>query len=278
MEILNHPFFIVIIVLCVLGEWIASKYNKKILFNSYEAGSNLVIIGIDKLMGYTFGSDGTGAGMWLWQYRLISWDFGFTGNLILTFIAAEFFYYATHWYNHNINLGWCTHVVHHSPTRMNLTVGYRLGVTRLISLAWLVFMPSVLLGFKPELMASIIGIILLYQFFIHTVVVPPLGKLEFILNTPSNHRVHHSSDVIHYDKNLGGLTMLFDHLFGTYEKEPVGGVTHYGLSDVMEKKSIWHEITFQWIKLFKALRLTKGIGKKLKVLFGRPSLVEKELK
>lgn len=274
MNILNHPLIIIIIVLCILAEWIYSRFNSRIQFSRYEAFSNFAIIGIDKTMGWIIGEDGTGAGNWLSQYKLLSWDFGFFSNLFLTFMAAEFFYYCTHWYNHNVNLGWCTHVVHHSPTQMNLTVGYRLGVTRFISLGWLIFMPAVLLGFDPVLLGTILGLILLYQFFIHTEVIPQLGVVEYVINTPSNHRVHHSSNPLHYNKNLGGFTVLFDHLFGTFRSEDQGQVVSYGIPSIMEKKSILHEILTQWRILIYKVRKTPGVLKKIKLLFSSPNDLE----
>lgn len=274
MEILNHPAFVLVIVLCILGEWVLSRYYKKIQFSPYEALSNFAIIGIDKGMGFLTG-DGKALGQSLWQLRLLDWDFGPSWNFVLTFVMAEFLYYCTHWYNHNVNLGWCTHIVHHSPTKMNLTVGYRLGVTRFISLGWLIFMPSVLLGFNPELMAAIVGVILLYQFFIHTELIPPLGPLEWVLNTPSNHRVHHSDNPEHYNKNLGGLTMFFDHLFKTYQKEPATRVAAYGIHNVMAPKNLFHEIFVQWKFLFQCVKKTPGFLNKVSLLFRSPETLEK---
>ncbi len=275
MNILNHPLFVILIVVCVVGEWLYFRFYRKIKFNAYEATSNLAIIGIDKTMIYTFGSDGTGLGLWLTQFRILTWDFGLFWNGVITFFAVEFLYYATHWYNHRVNLGWCTHVVHHSPTQMNLTVGYRLGITRFISLGWMIFLPAVLLGFDPLMLAAFAGVVLLYQFFIHTELIPPLGVLENIFNTPSNHRVHHSGDPSHYNKNLGGFTMFFDHIFGTYQKEPVNGIQHYGMLEVMERKNIWHEIIFQWKILLSSFMKTTGVKNKIFLLFRSPESLER---
>src|SRR5262249_24360756 len=150
---------------------------------------------------------------WLWDHRFFNVPQAGVTGVVFTFLATEFFYYWAHRDNHRVSLGWATHQMHHEPTKYNLTLGYRLGITKFFSLAWLIFLPLVLVGFRPERIALCAGIIFLYQFFLHTEFVPRLGFLEGIFNTPSNHRVHHGNDPRFYDKNLGGLTIVFDRIF-----------------------------------------------------------------
>ncbi len=180
----------------------------------------------------------------------------------------EFVYYWAHRYNHRTNLGWASHSIHHSPTRYNLTMGYRLGLTRAFSLAWVLFLPLILLGFHQADVALMAGIIFLYQFFLHTELIPPLGFLEKIFNTPSNHRVHHGSDPRYFDKNLGGITVLFDQLFGTYRAEPGKGELDYGLKTIVAKHSLVYEIFNYWAALFRQLRKAKHPGQWPGILLG----------
>jgi sterol desaturase/sphingolipid hydroxylase (fatty acid hydroxylase superfamily) len=106
------------------------------------------------------------------------------------------------------------------------------------------------LGFHPSAIALTIGINLLYQFWIHTELIPKLGWLELIFNTPSHHRVHHASNPQYIDRNYGGVLIIFDRLFGTFIAEnnkysPIYGLTH-PLHSVNPVKIIFHE----WIRLY----------------------------
>lgn len=270
MEILNHPLFTITIILCILGEYFYSRSKGLNVFNGYETFSSFIMMGIDRIVALFTGSDGGAVAMWLWSHRLFEFDFGRPVNLTLAFLASEFVYYWSHWYNHHVNIGWATHIMHHSPTKLNLSVAYRLGITRMFSLGWVIFLPLMIVGFQPRDIAWCLGIIFLMQFFLHTELIPSLGFLEKILNTPSNHQVHHSSDPRYYNKNLGGITMIFDHLFGTYQAPYRDKYMEYGIPEVMNHKNIWHEITCHWVVVLKSFKRAQGMSGKLKALFGSP--------
>lgn len=271
MEILNHPLFIFAIFLSLAFEFIISRKIGLSNYSPYEALSNIALISFDKIIAFFTGSDGGSIVHFLWAHRVFEINFGRPTNLVLTFIAAEFMYYWNHWYNHHVSIGWATHIMHHSPTKYNLTLGYRLGITRLFSLGWLVFLPLIILGFNPKDIALCIGIIFLFQFFIHTELIPKLGWVDKIINTPSAHRVHHSSNPIHYNKNLGGITLLFDHLFGTYCPEEAVESMKYGIPSIMNKKNIWYEITCHWRVVFNRFKEGQGLKAKTLALFGPPN-------
>jgi sterol desaturase/sphingolipid hydroxylase (fatty acid hydroxylase superfamily) len=145
----------------------------------------------------------------------------------LCFLLVDFLFYIYHWLSHKMKLLWAFHLVHHSSPWMNLTTAYRLN--------WLgglivpiFFLPAILLGFSPSQVVLCTALNLVYQFFLHTELVPKLGFLENWLNTPSNHRVHHASNPVYIDKNFGGVLIVWDRLFNTYQAEeerPVYGIT-----------------------------------------------------
>lgn len=139
-------------------------------------------------------------------------------HFVLAFMLVDFLYYLYHGLSHKIPFLWAFHLVHHSSPWMNLTTAYRLHwLGALVSPLFLV--PAVLIGFSPNMVAICISLNLFYQFFLHTELVPKLGLIEHILNTPSNHRVHHASNPEYLDKNFGGIFMIWDKLFGTYTPE-----------------------------------------------------------
>ena len=275
MQILNHPLFIAVIFICLAVEFLLSKKYGLSNFSGYEAITNIILMSFDKIIALFTGTDGGPIVKWLWSHKFFELSFSPTTNFILTFITVEFMYYWNHWYNHHVNIGWATHIMHHTPTKFNLSLGYRLGITRFISLGWIVFLPLILFGFPPADIALTIGIMFLYQFFIHTELVPKLGFLDFIINTPSNHRVHHSSNPEHYNKNLGGITMCFDHLFGTFHAEGDRSKMEYGIPSVMNKRNLWFEITCHWQVVFSQFRKASGIKGKLIALFGSSSQGQK---
>jgi sterol desaturase/sphingolipid hydroxylase (fatty acid hydroxylase superfamily) len=277
-DILNHPAFSAAIVVCVGAEYAYSRLRGLKAYDTYESFSNLVIIFSDRLLTRVTHADSSFLAQWLWNHRIFHFAQEGMASFALTFLGTEFFYYWAHRYNHGVNLGWATHQMHHAPTKYNLTLGYRLGVTKFFSLAWLVFLPLVLLGFSPERIALCAGIIFLYQFFLHTELVPRLGILEAFLNTPSNHRVHHGNDPRFYDKNLGGLTVIFDRIFGTYVPEPAGERLSYGLSDVMAKRNLFYEVFHYWALTFRSAWREGGVWRGFRLVFGSPAYLSERLK
>lgn len=273
MKILNHPLFILAIVLCIGLEYLWSRRKGIENYSLHETLTSIALISFDKTLSLFTGTDGGPITHWLWSHRFFDLPFHRPTNLVVTIIAVEFMYYCNHWYNHHVNIGWATHIMHHSPTRLNFTIGYRLGITRFLSLGWFVFLPLILMGCRPDEVTLTLAVILLYQFFIHTDLVPRLGFLDVIINTPSAHRVHHSGNPFEFGKNLGGLTLVFDHLFGTFMREPVGGIKRYGIGRVMKKKSLWFEITAYWRVVLYKFRHASSMKQRFLALFGRPAKI-----
>ena len=140
----------------------------------------------------------------------------------LTLFVADFIYYWNHRLSHQIRLLWAYHSVHHSSGEFNLSTAIRLPWIG-SAVDALFYIPAVLLGFNPLMLAISKAIVLLYQYWIHTESVGKLGAFDAVFNSPSNHRVHHGSNNLYLDKNHGGILIIWDRLFNTYqaENEPV---------------------------------------------------------
>ena len=188
--------------------------------------------------------------------------------ILALFISFEFVYYWHHRWTHEIRWLWATHSVHHSPNHMNLSVAGRLGWTGLLSGSVLFFAPLSLLGFHPFAVFFMLAANLFYQIWIHTEVVKSLGPLEWVLNTPSHHRVHHGCNPEYIDKNYGGVLIIFDRLFGTFAKEE--GPVVYGLTKPLYSNNPFKVALFEWGRMFSDLRHTQSLQHGFKVLFGRP--------
>ena len=150
---------------------------------------------------------------------------------VILIFADDFAYYWFHRMNHEVRLFWAGHVPHHSSIYLNLGTALRQGVGERIH-KFLFWMWIPLLGFDPLMMFTMMGISLIYQFWIHTELVDKLPEpIEFIFNTPSHHRVHHASNIRYLDCNHAGIFIIWDRIFGTFSKEvkeidrPIYGLT-----------------------------------------------------
>ncbi|MEZ4367371.1 MAG: sterol desaturase family protein [Kofleriaceae bacterium] len=165
---------------------------------------------------------------WLYQHRVVDVvaEFGALAWLLLL-VAEDLCYYAFHRSHHEIRLLWAAHVNHHSSQRYNLSTALRQSVTTPIT-APIFWSPLALIGFPPWMIFTAQAWSLLYQFWLHTEAIDRLGPLEWVLNTPSHHRVHHGKNPAYLDRNHGGIFIVWDRLFGTFavEDEPV----RYGLT------------------------------------------------
>ena len=165
---------------------------------------------------------------------------------------------------------WATHSTHHSPNEMTLSAAYRLGWLPLLSFTWVFFFPLVLIGFSPIEVFTMLSINLMYQFWLHTKLIPRLGFLEGIINTPSAHRVHHASNPAYLDKNYGGILMIFDRIFGTYIAEDFNTEIVYGLTHPNYSKNPVNVVFNVWKQFLKGVAQKKTLREKIRLIFSAP--------
>lgn len=188
-------------------------------------------------------------------------------NWFLLLVVMDFVWYWYHRWGHVTRFLWAIHSLHHQSEEYNISVGFRISIFQTImrSAFWMV-LP--VLGFTPEAIFSVLVFHGVYQLPLHTRVIPRLGFLEYILVTPSTHRVHHGVNEQYLDKNYGGVFVIWDLMFGTYarETEPVEfGITEKtGRLDFI--RAHWHG----FIQAFDALKFGKGITGKIARFFGKP--------
>ena len=166
---------------------------------------------------------------------------------------------------------WATHAVHHSPNEFNLGIAYRFGWTGRLTGSAVFYVPMIWLGFPPQAVFATLALNLLYQFWLHTEWVPKLGWLEYVLNTPSHHRVHHASNAEYIDRNYGGVLIVFDRLFGTFAAERDDLPCRYGLVTPLKSNNPIRIAFHEWLKIARDLQRrahrTRGVG----YLFGPPA-------
>ncbi|RZE88306.1 sterol desaturase family protein [Streptomyces albidoflavus] len=169
----------------------------------------------------------------------------------LVLLAQDFFYYWSHRGHHVIRILWACHVVHHSSRRFNLTTALRQPWTSLTS--WPFYLPLILLGVHPAVLAFCSSVNLVYQFGIHTERIGRLPRpVEFLFNTPSHHRVHHASQGGYLDRNFGGILIVWDRLFGSFAAETVRPV--YGLTKNIETYNPLRVATHEYAAIARDVR------------------------
>ncbi|MBL8911104.1 MAG: sterol desaturase family protein [Archangium sp.] len=209
----------------------------------------------------------TAAYTWLAQYKLwtiptvwLPW--------VVAVLGVEFLYYWWHRLSHEVNILWAAHVVHHHSEDYNLAVALRQSVTTWAT-TLIFYLPLALLGVPVFHFAVVLGLSTLYQFWIHTELIPPLGWFEKIFNTPALHRVHHAINQRYLDKNHAATFSVFDRMFGTYEPETEPCV--YGTTRPLNSfNPLWAQVE-QYLDLIRLAGRAPTLKDKFKVFFASPA-------
>jgi len=206
----------------------------------------------------------------LYQYRLLDIPLDTAWGWVSLFLGTELAYYWFHRASHRVRWLWATHAVHHSATHFNLSAAIRLGWTGQLTGAFVFFLPLAWIGFPPVAIGAMLSAGLLYQFFLHTALPVRLGPLEWILNTPAHHRVHHACNEACLDKNYGSVLIVFDRLFGTFAAPPDGEPLRFGLKGREASHNPIAVALAEWRHLLRDTARAKGARSKLRTLFGAP--------
>lgn len=186
---------------------------------------------------------------------------------VLAVLVADFSYYWMHRIEHKVRFFWTIHSVHHSSTEFDLTTGLRLAWLEGL-FEWVFFVPMVLIGFDMVQATVSIIIVVVYQSWIHTELIGKLGWLDGIFNTPSVHRVHHGSNPQYIDKNFGGILIIWDRVFGSYQAEEE--LVVYGLKTNIGSANPITVNFYEWVSLFRDLQSTTNIKDKISYLINPP--------
>lgn len=207
---------------------------------------------------------------WFWRHRLWTVPMNHWTGWLACFLAQEFCYYWYHRSAHRIRWFWCNHAIHHSPNQLNLAAAYRIGWTGRLAGSMLFYVVAPLCGLPPGIVLTLLGINLLYQFWLHATWIPRLGPLEWIFNTPSAHRVHHASNVEYLDGNYGGVLIIFDRLFGTYIAERRDVPCRFGLVRPMTSYNLLTVEFDHWRALWRDLVAARSLREALGYTLGPP--------
>lgn len=186
---------------------------------------------------------------------------------LIAFIVIDFAGYWNHRLSHHVNIFWNQHVIHHSSEEFNLACALRQSISNLIGYFSLLLIPAALLGVPNQVIAILAPIHLFAQFWYHTQHIGKLGWLEYIIVTPSQHRVHHAINPEYIDKNLGQVLCVWDRMFGTFQEELPEVPPQYG---VLKPASTWNPILINFQHFWRLLKdawHTKSWRDKLRIWF-----------
>ena len=186
---------------------------------------------------------------------------------VIAIVGVDVLYYAYHRMAHRVRLFWATHQAHHSSQYFNFATALR----QKWNISGDVFLRALLplVGVPPWLVFLSFSINLIYQFWIHTERIDKLWRpIEFVFNTPSHHRVHHGMDQQYLDRNYGGIFILWDRLFGSFQAESTR--PHYGLTKQVDTFNIWKLQTWEYVAIARDVRDATRWRDRLGYLFGPP--------
>jgi len=187
---------------------------------------------------------------------------------LLALLLYDFCYYWFHRISHERTLLWAAHVVHHQSEEFNLTTALRQTSTGFL-LGWVFYIPCFVAGVPAAVFVTVASAHLIYQFWIHSRHIPKLGPLEWVLVTASNHRVHHAQNPAYVDKNYGGLLIVWDRLFGTFEEEREAEPAVYGILGPLKSwNPLWANLHI-YAQMLRDAWYTRRWSDKLRVLLAR---------
>lgn len=257
------PFFLILVIIEALYGWLAGKQTLRSMdtISSLSSGSTNTL---KNIMGLTVIIFSYG---WLESKIAIIHIEATWLVYVLAFIAIDFAGYCRHLLDHKVNFFWNEHVIHHSSEEFNLPCALRQSISNVLGIYAIFLVPAALLGLPPKVIAVISPIHLFMQFWYHTRHIPKLGFLEYIIVTPSAHRVHHAINPEYIDKNLSQIFIVWDRLFGTYQEEMDDVPPVYGIK---KSAGTWNPviINFQHVwRIFQDAWRTKNWMDKLRIWF-----------
>lgn len=216
-------------VLLVLIEMAVWRVRKRGRFETRDSAASL-FMGLGSQIAPLLGGGALVFAVYVWAYEYRLFDIPNTWWAVaLAFVIDDLRYYWWHRISHERRWFWASHVVHHSSQHYNLTTALRQTWTGQILGSLLFKTPLVFLGFHPAMLIFVGGLNLIYQFWIHTEQIGKLGPLEWVLNTPSHHRVHHATNPRYLDANYAGALIVWDRMFGTFVAESDEEKPRYGI-------------------------------------------------
>jgi sterol desaturase/sphingolipid hydroxylase (fatty acid hydroxylase superfamily) len=271
------PVFLLLIAMeiFVLRQKMLDPYEARDTFASLSLGIGSVVINLFTVAFYV------GVYFWLYQFRIFknlgakdlgefaswSWHKVHWWVWLIIIFADDFTFYWHHRLSHEVRILWAAHINHHDSQKYNLGTALRQSWTELLyKFIWWMWMP--LIGFHPLMIMTMMHLNLIYQFWIHTEAIGKMGWFEGIFNTPSQHRVHHGSDVEYLDKNYAGIFNIWDRIFGSFQAE--SRRPKYGITKNIETHNPFKITAHEWKNIWYDVKRADKLKDKFNYIFNAP--------
>jgi sterol desaturase/sphingolipid hydroxylase (fatty acid hydroxylase superfamily) len=257
--------------LAILGERFLIRGARKAHYEPRDTWANIATGAGSQVLGAPWALVEVAALVALYDVAPVDLDHGWVAWTV-AMIGVDVAYYWYHRLHHESRVLWAIHVAHHSSRRYNLSVALRQPWVVVSTLPFLA--PLALLGIAPELILTSFAINLLYQFLIHTEAIRRMwAPVEFVFNTPSHHRVHHGSNREYLDKNYGGILIIWDRMFNSFEPEVAPVI--YGLTKNIDTHNPFRIETHEWVAIYRDVRRAGSVRHALGYVFRHPGWAPK---
>lgn len=257
-----------LITICILigAEAIVSYVYSLDTYDVRDVRTSLIIGVLSAIVVFSTTGFYLGVLFYFSTYSLLDIQPGVLSWVVL-FLICDLSYYLLHLLSHKVRFLWASHMLHHSSHKLNYTTVFR-GPVVYLSFRMIFWTPMALIGFPPTMIIVTDTLIQLYTVFTHTTTIGRLGILEYVLNTPAHHRLHHASNPEYIDKNYGGVLILWDRMFGTIVREQAPPV--FGLAETRGVYNPLRLLLMEWRAMAKDVRVARTWRGRLTALFGKP--------
>jgi len=232
-------------------EWLSSKFLKQKVYNlpdtisSISSGMTNNLKSILKLTVVIISYQ------WMYEHLAVFYIEASWWVYLIAFIGIDFANYWTHRWNHEFNILWNRHIIHHSSEEYNLACALRQSISSIIQIYFFLYIPLAVIGIPGKVMSILLPLHLFAQFWYHTRLINKMGFLEKIIVTPSHHRVHHAVNDIYIDKNYSAIFIFWDFIFGTFQAELKNEPPVYGIK---KPANTWNPIIINYMHLFQLFK------------------------
>ncbi len=266
--LISTPIYCIIIGI----ELFLSNLQQRKIYTKKNVVANIYLMFLNMGLDFSLRVFTLGILTYFFKFAFVKWQISIAYWIFLI-VFEDMMYYWLHRFDHEIRLFWAVHVTHHSSDLMNFTVGFRSSVFQPLY-RFIYFLPIVIMGFHPLDILFVYSATQIWGIFVHTEYIRKMGLLEYILVTPSHHRVHHGSNPKYLDKNMGMFLIVWDKLFGTFQPELMAEdyePIRYGLTKNLENPNAISLVFHEWEQIWKDIT-QKNIHFKarLQYLFGPP--------
>ena len=261
------PFFL----LSIAIEWSWGRWCGRDTYRLTDAVSSLTLGGLSQARRFV--ALGVGGAVYAWLVSLTpftTWTTEGWQAWLIAFVLYDLCYYCSHRAGHEVKLFWAAHVVHHQSEDYNLSTALRQTSSGFL-FGWIFYTPLFFIGVPAEMMVTVGALNLIYQFWVHTEHVGELGWFEYVFVSPSNHRVHHARNACYLDRNYGGVFIVWDRLFGSYQRELPSEPCVYGITKPIRS---WSPME-AWLHVYRDMASdmwrTRSWSDRLRVPFSHPA-------